>query len=194
MYQAKHRFQISIFDYIITSNHIHLLAVCDEEENHIAKTMHLVSGAIAREYNRQNGRSGSFWGDRYSAVAVESDIHLLRCLTYIATNMVRAGVVKHPTDWEDCGYHELIGRKKEHSLIHRECLMNLLDTDELNFQETYKMYIEEYLVKKEYKRECYWTESIAVGNQEFVNGVKSKLGYKAKGRRVVKESDFFYLR
>jgi hypothetical protein len=30
-----------------------------------------------------------------------------------------------------------------------------------------------------------WTESVAVGSEEFVTAMKEKLGFKAKGREVV---------
>jgi putative transposase len=28
-------------------------------------------------------------------------------MVYIDLNMVRAGVVDHPSEWPDCGYHEI---------------------------------------------------------------------------------------
>jgi len=34
------------------------------------------------------------------ATAIESGDHLLRCIVYIDLNMVRAGVVNHPSDWD----------------------------------------------------------------------------------------------
>ncbi|MGB9763983.1 MAG: transposase [Candidatus Saccharicenans sp.] len=38
MYEAKKRFDISILDYIVTSNHIHLLAMSKAKENDIEFT------------------------------------------------------------------------------------------------------------------------------------------------------------
>lgn len=194
MDQANQRFQISVLNYAITSNHIQLLVMSNAEENHIARTMHLVSGRTAWEFNHRKNRNGSFWGDRYHATAVESDTHLHRCMIYIDMNMVRAGVVKHPRDWQDCGYHELIGDNKKYILIDRTRLLDLLQTEERSFREMYDTNIVEHLDKKNFQREKHWTEGIAVGSQDFVMGVKNKLGYKAKGRRVLKESDFYQLR
>ena len=42
---------------------------------------------------------GAYWEDRYHATAIESGVHLRRCLTYIDLNMVRAGAVNHSKDW-----------------------------------------------------------------------------------------------
>jgi len=51
--------------------------------------------------------------NRYHATTVESGDHLARCLVYIDTNMVRAGVVSHPSQWSFSGYNEIQEPKKE---------------------------------------------------------------------------------
>jgi len=43
-------------------------------------------------------------------------------------------------------------------------------------------------------REAKWTESIAVGDKEFVMRIKVKLGAKAMGRRAVENSEGHELR
>ncbi len=45
-----------------------------------------------------------------------------------------------------------------------------------------------------YTRESCWTESIAVGNRQFVEDTKTKLGMKAQGRKVVENNDQFELK
>ncbi|MCK5255634.1 MAG: hypothetical protein KAQ81_06395, partial [Deltaproteobacteria bacterium] len=39
--------------------------------------------------------------------AVENGSHLIKCLVYIDLNMVRAGVVQHPSEWPFSGYNEI---------------------------------------------------------------------------------------
>ncbi len=39
-----------------------------------------------------------------------------------------------------------------------------------------------------------WTESVAVGSEPFVRGIKNKLGFRAKGRRVIGGDGSFSLR
>ncbi len=41
---------------------------------------------------------------------IETGTHLSRCLFYIDLNMVRAGVVQHPEEWQHGGYRELDGK------------------------------------------------------------------------------------
>jgi REP element-mobilizing transposase RayT len=106
IFQAKKRFGLSVLNYMVTSNHVHLL-VKDTGPNVIAQSIQLIAGRIAQEYNERKGRHGAFWEDRYHATAVEADEHLHRCLVYIDMNMARAGVVDHPLKWAHSGCHEI---------------------------------------------------------------------------------------
>ena len=63
----------------------------------IPESIKLVAGHTGQEYNLRK-KKGAFWEDRYHATAIESEHHLLRCLTY-NLNMVRNGVVvSHPSE------------------------------------------------------------------------------------------------
>jgi putative transposase len=71
----------------VSANHIHLHAF-DNESQAIAKSMQLIAGRPAQEYNNRKQRKGAFWEDRYHATAVEAGGHLARCLVYIDLNRV----------------------------------------------------------------------------------------------------------
>jgi putative transposase len=67
---------------MVTSNPIHLL-VKDTGPEVIARSMQMIAGRTAQEYNQRKNGQGAFWEDRYHATAVEADEHLHRCLVYI---------------------------------------------------------------------------------------------------------------
>ena len=94
-------------NYIVTSNHIHLLVMDGGGREAIPKAMQLIAGRTAQEYNQRKDRKGAYWEDRYHATAIECDTRLMHCMIYIGMNMVRAGVVKHPSEWLFSGYSEL---------------------------------------------------------------------------------------
>lgn len=125
LFEAKQRYGLSILNYIATSNHIHLL-VKDSGRGEIPKSMQLVAGRVAQEYNQRKSRQGAFWEDRYHATAVAADTYLARCLTYVDLNMVRAGVVKDPADWHESGYAELLQTRKRYHLLDYDVLAGLL--------------------------------------------------------------------
>ncbi|MBW2642821.1 MAG: transposase, partial [Deltaproteobacteria bacterium] len=65
LFVAKKRFGLTILDYMVTSNHIHLLVIDDGPSDVISKSMQLIAGRTGQEYNRRKSRKGAFWEDRY---------------------------------------------------------------------------------------------------------------------------------
>ena len=183
--QAKKRFDLSILNYMVTSNHIHLLIIDKGCDKSIAKTIHFVAGRTAWEYNKRNNRRGAYWEDRYHATAVDTDSHLLECAIYMDLNMVRAGVVKHPEEWEFCGYQEISGIKKQNTLIDQNLLCEYFCIKDLNnLCPFYKAIIEKRIVQASFERENRWTDAIAVGSIEYVEAFKQNLGIKANHRII----------
>jgi REP element-mobilizing transposase RayT len=74
LFEAKKRFGLKILNYTVTSNHIHLL-VYDGKMNIIPKSIQLIAGRTAREYNLRKNRKGAFWEDRYHATAANKGNH-----------------------------------------------------------------------------------------------------------------------
>src|SRR4030042_1998599 len=107
LYQARKRYGLKILNYAVTSNHIHLLVADAGDKDVIPNSMQLIAGRSGQEYNQRKKRKGAYWEDRYTATAVENGDHLARCMVYMDTNMVRAGVVSHPSKWSFCGYNKI---------------------------------------------------------------------------------------
>ena len=68
LFQENKRFGLCVLNFVVTSNHIHLL-VLDNGKDVILKNIQLVAGRTAQEYNLGKNRKGAFWEDRYHAVA-----------------------------------------------------------------------------------------------------------------------------
>jgi len=98
LYEARKRYDLSVLNYVVTANHIHLL-VRDTGNQAIQKSMQLIAGRTGQEFNIRKERKGAYWEGRYHATAIDTESHLFRCLVYIDLNMVRAGVVEHPSHW-----------------------------------------------------------------------------------------------
>ncbi len=61
------------------ANHIHLL-VEDDSHQSIAKSMQLITGRTAQEFNSRKKRKGAYWDDRYHATVIDTDQYLMQCL------------------------------------------------------------------------------------------------------------------
>ena len=187
---SKERYGIHILNYMATCNHIHLLVRDQGPERSIARSIQLTAGRTAQEHNRRTNRRGAFWEDRYHATAVESDLHLVRCIAYMDTNMVRAGVVKHPSEWPSSGYREIRDGKGADGLVDMEGLLELLDVPDVRtLRKAHEEWIEHYLDRDARRRQKRWTESVAVGRRSFVEAARAELKYRIKGRRVVEGDD-----
>ncbi len=186
---------LTILNYMVTSNHIHLLVVDDGDRDVIPKSMQLVAGRTGQEYNQRKNRKGAYWEDRYHATAVESGDHLARCMVYIDTNMVRAGVVSHPSMWSFCGYNEIQEPRRKNILIDYERLQRLVGAESYDqLRSSHKGWVEEYLGEGAKNRQDEWTGSIAVGSKPFIENVKALLGFRAKGRAVIEDDEAYQLR
>jgi hypothetical protein len=61
-------------------------------------------------YNKQKGRRGTLWEDRFKSVLVQGDFLTLATMAaYIDLNAVRAGMVNDPKEYRWCGYAEALG-------------------------------------------------------------------------------------
>lgn len=129
LYEARKRYGLPILNYTVTSNHIHLLVVGNDDRNVIPDSIKLIAGRTGQEYNQRKNRKWAFWEDRYHATVLERGDHLLRCLVCMDLNMVRAGVVEHPSGWPFCGYNEIQSPKRKKVLIDYEKLRKLLGFD-----------------------------------------------------------------
>ena len=195
LFEARKRYDLSILNYMVTSNHYHLLVSGDSDRDAIPKSIQLLAGKTGQEYNQRKKRKGAFWEDRYHATAVEHDNHLAQCMVYIDMNIVRAGVVTKPEDWPFCGYNEIQSPPKRYGLIDFASVTSLLQMKNIEeLRESRKHWIKEALEYKKHERQSKWTESIAVGSKGFVEATKERLGIKAKGRRVLGNNETYELR
>ena len=195
LFEARKRYGLVILDYTVTSNHIHLLVADDADRKTIPDSIKLVAGRIGQEFNQRKKRKGAFWEDRYHATAVENGEHLLQCLLYIDLNMVRAGVVNHPSEWPFGGYNEIQGPKKKNVLIDYDRLRRLLDFKSYeDVRNNHKKWVESCLKNGTNGKDEKWTRSLAVGSKTFIDGVKKEMGIAAKGRKRIKGGDSYQLR
>jgi putative transposase len=108
-----------------------------------------------------------------------------RCLVYIDLNMVRAGAVRHPAEWEESGYREIQAPPERYALIGLSALSALCGfANVARFQESHRQWVAAALTSKPQGRDENWSEAIAVGRRGFVEKVQLDLGIKVRHRDV----------
>jgi putative transposase len=184
VFEAKKCYGLSALNYMVTSNHVHLL-IKDTGPNVFARSMQLIAGRTAQEYNQRKARHGAYWEDRYHATAIETDAHLQQCIVYIDLNMVRAGVINHPLSWVHSGFYEVQQSPKRYRLIDLPALLALCGfSKQADFQQAHRQWVDEALQGGLAMRDARWTEALAVGSQAFAEKIKGELGLNALHREV----------
>jgi putative transposase len=195
--QAKIRYGLIILNFMITSNHIHLLGMIlagrGRRPDALPRALQLIESRVAQEYNARKNRGGAFWEDRYHATAIEDGPQLARCLTYIDMNMVRAGVVGHPREWPYCGYYELAREvsapheRRRGLLVDGGMLIELLgETDEQALCARRSEWIDAAIRKAQLQRDPIWTESVAVGSESYLRDFRVDLGNRIGAAEIVR--------
>lgn len=178
LWETKKRFNIDILDYMVTSNHVHLLLTARHGQE-ISKALQFLHGSVGQQYNILKKREGAFWSDRFHATHIQSGNHLSRCLFYIDMNMVRAGAVKHPEAWKHSGIHELLGKRQRYQLINMSRLLQYLNiSTEEAFRKWYIATLADEVACNLRQREAYWSKAIAVGDPEWLKSTAGKSGIK----------------
>jgi REP element-mobilizing transposase RayT len=82
---------VACFGWTFMPNHVHL--VVRTGETPLAVAMARVNTGYARYFNERHARVGHLFQNRYKALAVFDDEHLLTCVRYVHLNPLRAGLV-----------------------------------------------------------------------------------------------------
>ena len=194
LYQAKRRYGLSVLNYVVTSNHVHLL-VQGASESITDDSMQMINACTAVEFNRRQARRGTFWAAHYQRTAVQTNAHLARCMTYIDLNMVRAGEVDHPRQWRCGGYYESQRPKRRGGRIDQVSLRRLLQfSSDKALQAARNQWVDSKLNHKDFCRVPYWSDSYAVGDLGFALKMKRALAYAHPGGRAQREQGCFAVR
>jgi putative transposase len=126
---------------------------------------------------------------------VETGEHLARCLVYIDLNMVRAGAVAHPRDWELSGYREIQSPPNRYQVIDLEALVDALGLNDIeHLRDCHRRWVEDGLASGSGVRNDRWTRSLAVGSEAFVQRIQQEMGSDARFRTIEHDGAGSYLK
>ena len=132
---------------------------------------------FSRWFNKQNGRRGTLWMDRFKSVCVEGEAALARMAAYIDLNPVRAGIVDDPMFYDWSGYGDAVGGSKRARRGLCKALNLPQDCWEGRGLERYRLFLYDEGLEIE-------PESLSLGK-----GKKSRHGFKKEARTEVIERD-----
>ncbi|HEU5478904.1 MAG TPA: transposase [Candidatus Tumulicola sp.] len=118
------RFGCAVHAYALMTNHVHLL-VTPGADGGVSTMMKHLSQRYVQHVNRVHGRTGTLWEGRYKSCFVLDETYVLTCYRYIDLNPVRAGLVRHPADYEWTSYRANAEGSCSRSLVPHDAYLGL---------------------------------------------------------------------
>lgn len=94
---AARRTGVEIWSYCLMPNHVHIIAVPQDEDG-LARTFSQLHRSYTGYINARMRVTGHLWQGRFGSVAMD-EAHLVAALRYVALNPVRAHLVNRAEDW-----------------------------------------------------------------------------------------------
>lgn len=96
--------------YCLLSNHVHLLL--ETLLGNLSKLMQPLQTSYTLYFNRRHRHMGHVFAQRYKALVVDRDNHLLQVSRYIHLNPVGAKLAQRPQDYRWSSYRAYLKGKK----------------------------------------------------------------------------------
>ena len=194
---AKEKYPIKLYSYVLMSNHIHMLL-----ESHADGALPAFVKHIAQKYaqyvNRAFGRSGTLWEGRYKSSAVASDYYLLACSRYIEMNPVRARIADDPAQYPWSSFRGKTGLKQDRILDYDVWYSSLGENEEQRhkrysrwFRESIPSY-EWKLIKESANQGTVFGDALFTKQMEDETGRKLVLRYRGRPRKNGADYSIFH--
>ena len=97
--RVKKKYKFHLRNLCLMSNHFHIIIQPEKQES-LPRIMQWLKSVFAKEWNKMTSSEGVLWGGVYFSRIIRDFIDFVRTFIYIDENPVRAGLVRHPSDWK----------------------------------------------------------------------------------------------
>ncbi len=109
--EARTLYPCKIYNYVLMTNHIHLL-IEPKAGGALSKFMEHVSKGYAKYFNKKYGREGHVFQGRFKSFIVQEERYFFTCSRYIDLNPANAHMVASAQDYAWSGYGMLAHGQK----------------------------------------------------------------------------------
>ena len=123
-------FEWTCIGFCVMRTHYHLMLEVDDGA--LPTGMQSLNFRYAVNFNQRYAMRGHVQFERYGAVRIVNDSHLLTAFRYVARNPVEAGLCASAADWPWSSYRGAIGLAEPHSFVDPNRVLRCFDQlDEL---------------------------------------------------------------
>lgn len=163
------RFNISIYAYVLMSNHYHLLL--QTHEKNLSRGMQWFGVSYTRRFNLNNGQNGHLFQGRFKSIIIENDTYLLRLSYYIHRNPLRALMVKRVNDYPWSSYRYYGYAKNPPKWLSTELILSQLHGADPH--KTYRSEMQRYAGEEERLPDNV-KHGLIYGSQNFVRKIRDE--------------------
>lgn len=135
----KEKYEFKIYHWVLMNNHVHLLLETMEDCS-LSKIMQGINLAYTLWFNKEHGRVGHLWQDRFKSTVIEKDSYLLECGRYIERNPLRAMLVVDPKDYPWSSY-SVYGYGRKDGITDRHDIYESMGRDLTERSKAYREYV-----------------------------------------------------
>jgi len=133
------RFDWRCFAFCLMPNHYHL--VVQTPSPNLSAGMHGINSSYSHWFNGFHDVDGHLFQQRFHAVLVESDWHLLEVSRYVSLNPVRARLCGAPADWRWSSYRALVGKAPTPRFLAVDHLLSYFGRDPARAREALSAFV-----------------------------------------------------
>ncbi|HSB08939.1 MAG TPA: transposase [Blastocatellia bacterium] len=177
--KAKRPFYL--YAYCLMPNHVHLLT--EMLDDPMSRVMHGLLTGYSQYHNRKYKKIGHLFQGRYKAILCQTDRYLGELVRYIHLNPVRAKIVARPEEFEYSGHRAYLGMDRS-GLVDVEPVLRHFGANKKRAIEMYVQFVNTALGEKSQKEYYQASEGRMLGNEEFRDEVKHRIGDHIAKREI----------
>jgi REP element-mobilizing transposase RayT len=167
--EMSERFEISVFAYVLMSNHYHLMV--KTERANLKKAMHWFGTTYTQRFNFRHSRKGHLFQGRYKSILVQNDEYLLQLSCYIHRNPLRAGIVKRLADYRWSSYLVYAYGRKASEWLQTDLILSQFESEDPH--KSYREKVQRYAGEEE----RIWEDlrhGLFLGSKGFVENIRNE--------------------
>lgn len=167
------KFNVEVIAYALMEWHIHLFIF--DQMNKISEFMENLHGKYAIFFNKETGRVGHVFGERYNNIIVQPNIYALWLTRYIHRQAVEAGIVNNPIDYPWTSYRQYIGLEPI-KFIKPQIILEQFGDFSKNFRGVTQNY-KDFVVNEQGETQIDWddTRTKIIGDLDYTRALTKRL-------------------
>jgi REP element-mobilizing transposase RayT len=143
--EAATRFAWRVHAYCLMPNHVHLLL--DVDRGRLSAGMHRLNWSYAKWFNQRHGLVGHLFQERFYAVPLESEAHVLAATRYVLLNPVRAGLCRRPAGWRWSSYRASTGAARRPTFLDVEWTLAQFGPERSRARAAFRSFVHDGIVR-----------------------------------------------